>query len=66
MGDEGFGDAEGEVPGLSFMSTFILMQEFIDKLKLLNYESEFSRAWGFRGKISELSSIIIISYNLCK
>ena len=59
MGDEGFGDAEGEVPGLSFMSTFILMQEFIDKLKLLNYESEFSRAWGFRGKSSSIHYLLL-------
>jgi len=30
------------------MNSFILMEEFIDKLKLLNYETEFVRSWGFR------------------
>ena len=34
--------------GSSFMNTFILMEELLDKLKLLNYEKEFCRGWGFR------------------
>lgn len=34
--------------GSVFMNTFILMEELLDKLKLLNYEKEFCRGWGFR------------------
>lgn len=41
-------EAESAAPGVTYMNTFILMEEFLDKLKLLNYEKEFCRAWGFR------------------
>ncbi|XP_066926429.1 intraflagellar transport protein 57 homolog [Clytia hemisphaerica] len=45
MADE---DGGGEVVGSSFMNTFILMEELLDKLKLLGYEKEFCRGWGFK------------------
>jgi len=34
-------------PGVSYLNTFIQMEEFLDKLKLLGYEKEFCRGWGF-------------------
>jgi len=41
------GDLDGDVPGAAYMSSFIQMSEFLDKLKLLNYEKDFCRSWGF-------------------
>lgn len=42
-------DEAGEsAAGSVFMNTFILMEELLDKLKLLNYEKEFCQDWGFR------------------
>jgi len=46
MADEEAGVSE--VVGSSFMNSFILMEELLDKLKLLNYEKEFCRSWSFR------------------
>lgn len=42
------GDEDSNAPGLGYLSTFIQMEEFLDKLKLLCYEKEFCREWGFR------------------
>lgn len=41
-------EAGDTAAGSVFMNTFILMEELLDKLKLLNYEKEFCRGWGFR------------------
>ena len=46
MAEEEAGSSE--VVGSSFMNSFILMEELLDKLKLLNYEKEFCRSWSFR------------------
>lgn len=40
---------EAFVDGYSaYMSTVAVMEEMLDKLKLLNYESEFCKKMGFR------------------
>jgi len=41
-------EAGDTAAGSVFMNTFILMEELLDKLKLLNYEKEFCRGWNFR------------------
>lgn len=39
---------DSDAPGIVFMNNFILMEELLDKLKLLDYEKEFCGDWGFR------------------
>ena len=50
MGDEDTrrGDLSSDAPGLSYLNMFVGMEEFLDKLKLLNYEAEFCYGWGFK------------------
>ena len=50
MGDEDNrrGDGGDTAPGIQFLNTFILMEDVLDKLKLLDYESLFCKEWGFK------------------
>lgn len=42
------GDQSGDGSGTVYMITVAVMEELLDKLKLLNYGSEFCKKMGFR------------------
>ena len=42
------GDGGDLAPGAQFLNTFIVMEDVLDKLKLLDYESSFCKEWGFK------------------
>ena len=42
------GDGGDLAPGVQFLNTFIVMEDVLDKLKLLDYESSFCKEWGFK------------------
>ncbi len=46
-GRRGGDDASEKGPGHSYMH-FVLMEELLDKLKLLNYEQEYLKELGFK------------------
>ena len=50
MGDEENrrGDGGDVAPGIQFLNTFVVMEDVLDKLKLLDYESLFCKEWGFK------------------
>ena len=50
MGDEDTrrGDGGDVAPGIQFLNTFVVMEDVLDKLKLLDYESVFCSEWGFK------------------
>ncbi|XP_065668359.1 intraflagellar transport protein 57 homolog [Hydra vulgaris] len=41
-------DYKGSPVGLSYMNNFVMMEDFIEKLKLIEYEKEFCQQWGFK------------------
>ncbi len=50
MADEENRRGEGgeAAPGVSFLNSFVVMEDVLDKLKLLDYESAFCKDWGFK------------------
>ena len=50
MGDEENrrGDGGDVAPGIQFLNTFVAMEDVLDKLKLLDYESLFCKEWAFK------------------
>lgn len=42
------GDGTENAPGLSFMNAYVIMEDVLDKLKLLDYETSFCGDWGFK------------------
>lgn len=50
MGDDDNrrGDGGDGAPGIQFLNTFIVMEDVLDKLKLLDYEISFCKEWGFK------------------
>lgn len=42
------GDGGDAAPGIPFMNSFNVMEDVLDKLKLLDYETSFCKEWGFK------------------
>ncbi|XP_065056792.1 intraflagellar transport protein 57 homolog [Rhopilema esculentum] len=42
------GEGGDGAPGAQFMNSFIVMEDVLDKLKLLDYEASFCKEWGFK------------------
>jgi hypothetical protein len=42
------GDTSAEGAAMGFMLTVVVMEDLLEKLKLLDYETQFCKALGFR------------------
>ena len=63
------GDGGDAAPGIPFMNSFNVMEDVLDKLKLLDYETSFCKEWGFKSfpryafKFSKTTSTVCTIYS---